>query len=169
MRFLQSIKLILRINNITLKCGKKKLYPQPEHHKHDNINTHHWYITQIIPAVGKYSTFLKTDGYCIRMLWGFVGCVTTDRGNVHGSGELGGLCGRNAEVLKSSSQTARMLKILALQSIPFSNSAKDSFSSFSSCSEMWFQGYLWWHMVHEPSSKFLLFALKITGAGSSKI
>lgn len=53
------------------------------------------------------------------MPWRFVGCVTTDMGNAHCSGELEGLSGRNAEVLKSSSQTAWMQKTAVLQSTVF--------------------------------------------------
>lgn len=61
--------------------------------------------TSFRPLGGKFSTFLKTEGYCIRMPWRFVGYVTTDMGNAHCSGELGGLSGRNAEGLKSSSDS----------------------------------------------------------------
>lgn len=64
-------------------------------------------MNDTIQPLGKnVSTFLKTQGYCIRMPRKFVGCVTTDMGNAHRSWELGGLSGRNAEVLKSFSEIA---------------------------------------------------------------
>lgn len=94
-----------------------------------------------------------------------MGYVTTDMGNAHCSGELERLSGRNAEVLKSCSQTAWMPKILHYK-VPFPNSAKDPLSCFSS--DVWFQGDLWWHMVHGSLFKFLLFALQTLGVGLNK-
>lgn len=151
-----------------------------ECHKHDNFNTHHWHITHIIWALGKYfSTFLKTKGYCIRMPWRFVSCVTTDLRNAHCSRELGGLV---VEMQRFSNPPLRqhVCKEFLYYKVPFSNTAQDPFPSLSSSYDWWFQGYLWWHQLvahlssagspplHGISFKFLFFALQIWGAGLSK-
>lgn len=91
-------------NTITLRCSKREFYPEPENstqqHQHSALahNSSHLGL--------RFLHVSETKGYHIRMPGKSVGCVTTDMGNAHCSGEMGGVSGRNAEVLKSSSQTA---------------------------------------------------------------